>query len=55
MYVTVPEKTDHSVALSDIEIVVPSCSALFTVRNREVRKCICMEWSVFSDPVTYVA
>ena len=36
-YVTVPEKTDHSAPISDVEILVPRCSALFTLRNGEVR------------------
>ena len=38
--VTVPEKTDHSVQISDVEILVPCCSALFTLSNSEVRTMI---------------
>ena len=37
VYVSVPEKTDHSVQILDIEISVPHCSALFTLHNDEVR------------------
>ena len=35
--VTVSEKTDHLAQILDIEILVPSCSALLTLRNGEVR------------------
>ena len=35
IYVTVPEKTDHFAQISDIEILVPRSSALFTLRNSE--------------------
>ena len=34
---TVSEKTDHFAQISDIEILVPRCSALFTLHNGEVR------------------
>ena len=34
---TVPEKTDHSAQISDIEILVPRCEALFTPHESEVR------------------
>ena len=37
IYVTVPEKTDHFSQISDIDILVSRCSALFTLRNGEVR------------------
>ena len=37
IYVTVSEKTDHLAQVLDIEILVPRCSALFTLRNGEVR------------------
>ena len=37
MYVTASEKIDHFAQISDIEILVPHCSALFTLRNGEVR------------------
>ena len=43
-YVTVSEKTDHLAQISDIEIVVLRCSALFTLRNGEVR--IVIEYTV---------
>ena len=36
-YVIVSEKTDHLAQVSDIEILVPRCSALFTLRNGDVR------------------
>ena len=39
VYVTVSEKTDHF-ALSNIEILVPRCSTLFTLCNSEVRTAI---------------
>ena len=32
-----PEKTDHSVHISDIEILVPRCSTLFTSCKGDVR------------------
>ena len=35
--VTMPEKTDHFAQISDIEILVPHCSALFSLCNGEVR------------------
>ena len=35
--VTVSEKIDHLAQVSDVEILVPRCSALFTLRNGEVR------------------
>ena len=34
---TVSEKNDHLAQVSDIEILVPHCSALFTLSNGEVR------------------
>ena len=37
VFVTVSEKTDHLVQVSDIEILVPCCSTLFTLCNGEVR------------------
>ena len=37
VYVTVPKKTDHFAQISDIEILVPHCSALFTPCNGEIR------------------
>ena len=36
-YLTVPGKTDHFVIISDFELLVPRCSALFTLCNGEVR------------------
>ena len=36
-YVTVLENTDHSAQISDVEILVPHCSTLFTLRKGEVR------------------
>ena len=35
--VTVSEKTDHLSQVSDIDIFITRCSALFTLRNGEVR------------------
>ena len=40
MYVTMPEKIDHSTQILDAEILVPLCSALFTLYNGEVRTVI---------------
>ena len=40
LFVTVSEKTDHLAQVTDIEILVPWCSALFTLRNGEVRMAI---------------
>ena len=37
VYVTVAEKADHLAQVSDIEILVPRCSALFTLCNGVVR------------------
>ena len=37
VFVTVPEKTDHFMQISDIDIVVPCYSALLTLHNGEVR------------------
>ena len=38
IHVTVPEKTDHSMQMSDVEILVAHCSVLFTLLcNGEVR------------------
>ena len=36
-YVTVAEKTDHLAQVSDFEILVPRCSALFTLCKGVVR------------------
>ena len=37
VYVTVPEKTDHTAQTSNVEILILRCSALFTLRNSAVR------------------
>ena len=34
-YVTMSKKTDHLAQVSDFEILIPHCSALFTHRNGE--------------------
>ena len=33
VYVTMPEKTDHFAQISDMDILVPHCSALFTLHK----------------------
>ena len=43
--VTVSEKTDHFTQISDVEMLVPRCSTLFTLYNGEVR--IAIAYTVF--------